>query len=182
MPARSSRSIASSARTTWPRSPRWRRARRGCPGSAAWWRWAASAGPGFGCENARLAVMTHGGAVVLQEQFEAGEALALIERERCSVYYGAPNIALALWEHPDRAHSDLRSLRTGAAIGSPQAMRMVMEVGAREICNVYGLTECYGNCAVTDAHDTVAVRLHTVGRPLPGMDARGGDPETRREL
>ena len=137
---------------------------------------------GFGCENALLAVMTHGGAVVLQEQFEAGEALALIERERCSVYYGTPNIALALWEHPDRAHSDLRSLRTGAAIGSPQAMRMVMEVGAREICNVYGLTECYGNCAVTDAHDTVDVRLHTVGRPLPGMDVRVVDPETRREL
>ena len=137
---------------------------------------------GFGCENALLAVMTHGGAVVLQEQFEAGEALALIERERCSVYYGTPNIALALWEHPDRAHRDLRSLRTGAAIGSPQAMRMVMEVGAREICNVYGLTECYGNCAVTDAHDTVDVRLHTVGRPLPGMDVRVVDPETRREL
>src|SRR5262245_25802813 len=136
----------------------------------------------FGCENALLAVMTHGGAVVLQEQFEAGEALALIERERCSVYYGTPNIALALWEHPDRAHRDLRSLRTGAAIGSPQAMRMVMEVGAREICNVYGLTECYGNCAVTDAHDTVDVRLHTVGRPLPGMDVRVVDPETRREL
>src|SRR5439155_1351427 len=73
---------------------------------------------GFGCENALLAVMTHGGAVVLQEQFEAGEALALIERERCSVYYGTPNIALALWEHPDRAHRDLRSLRTGAAIGA----------------------------------------------------------------
>src|SRR5881296_1009301 len=137
---------------------------------------------GFGCENALLAVMTHGGCVVLQEQFEAGEALALIERERCSVYYGTPNIALALWEHPDRAHRDLRSLRTGAAIGSPQAMRTVMEVGAREICNVYGLTECYGNCAVTDAHDTVDVRLHTVGRPLPGMDVRVVDPETRREL
>src|SRR5207245_1801392 len=55
---------------------------------------------GFGCENALLAVMTHGGSVVLQEQFEAGEALALIERERCTVYYGTPNIALALWQHP----------------------------------------------------------------------------------
>src|SRR5262249_6464968 len=66
---------------------------------------------GFGCENALLAVLTHGGAIVLQEQFEAGEALALIERERCSVYYGTPNIALALWEHPDRSHRDLRSLR-----------------------------------------------------------------------
>ncbi|HEX9420539.1 MAG TPA: AMP-binding protein, partial [Methylomirabilota bacterium] len=137
---------------------------------------------GFGCENALLAVMTHGGSIVLQERFDAGDALRLIERERCTVYYGTPNIALALTEHPDRRHCDLRSLRTGAAIGSAQAMQMVMELGAAEICNVYGLTECYGNCTVTDAHDPVDVRLHTVGRPLPGMDVRVVDPVTRREL
>jgi fatty-acyl-CoA synthase len=136
----------------------------------------------FGCENALLAVMTHGGCVVLQDHFEPAAALALIERERCSVYYGTPNIALALWEHPDRRRRDLRSLRTGAAIGSPAAMRMVMEVGAAEICNVYGLTECYGNCTVTDAHDPVEVRLHTVGRPLPGMELAIVDRDTRRPL
>jgi fatty-acyl-CoA synthase len=137
---------------------------------------------GFGCENALLAVMTHGGCIVLQAEFDAGEALALIERERCTVYYGTPNIALALWEHPDRERRDLSSLRTGAAIGSPHAMQMVMDLGAREICNVYGLTECYGNCTVTDAHDPVEVRLHTVGRPLPGMEIRIVHPETRRPL
>jgi fatty-acyl-CoA synthase len=137
---------------------------------------------GFGCENALLAMMTHGGCIVLQEQFEAGEALALIERERCSVYYGTPNIALALWEYPERARRDLGSLRTGAAIGAPQAVQMVVELGAHEICNVYGLTECYGNCTVTDAHDPLDVRLTTVGRPLPGMEVRVVHPETRREL
>jgi len=137
---------------------------------------------GFGCENALLAVMTHGGCVVLQERFDAGDALRLIERERCTVYYGTPNIALALTEHPDRRHCDLRSLRTGAAIGSAQAMRMVMDLGAAEICNVYGLTECYGNCTVTDAHDPVDVRLHTVGRPLPGMEIKIADPQTHRPL
>ena len=46
------------------------------------------------------AIMTHGGCVVLQESFEAGEALALIERERCSVYYGMSNMAWALLELP----------------------------------------------------------------------------------
>ena len=115
--------------------------------------------------NALVAVMSHGGTLVLQEQLDAGEALALIERERCTVYYGTPNIALALTEHPDRARRDLSSLRTGAAIGPPAAMQMVMDLGAREICNVYGLTECYGNCSVTDAHDAPEVRLTTVGYP-----------------
>ncbi|HSE06747.1 MAG TPA: fatty acid--CoA ligase family protein, partial [Methylomirabilota bacterium] len=137
---------------------------------------------GFGCENALLAVMTHGGRIVLQDAFDAGRALELIERERCTVYYGTPNIALALTEHPDRPRRDLSSLRTGAAIGPPAAMQMVMDLGAREICNVYGLTECYGNCTVTDAHDPAEVRRTTVGYPLPGMELRVVDRETRRPL
>jgi fatty-acyl-CoA synthase len=136
----------------------------------------------FGCANALVAVMSHGGTLVLQEQLDAGEALALIERERCTVYYGTPNIALALTEHPDRPRRDLSSLRTGAAIGPPAAMQMVMDLGAREICNVYGLTECYGNCTVTDAHDPAEVRRTTVGYPLPGMELRVVDRESRRPL
>jgi len=137
---------------------------------------------GFGCENALFAVLTHGGTVVLQEHFDAGEALRLIERERCTVYYGTPNVALALWEHPDRTRVDLRSLRTGAAIGPPHAIQMVMDLGAHEICNVYGLTECYGNCTVTEACDPVEARLHTVGHPLPGMEIKIADPQTHRPL
>ena len=131
--------------------------------------------------NALVAVMSHGGTLVLQEQLDAGEALALIERERCTVYYGTPNIALALTEHPDRARRDLSSLRTGAAIGPPAAMQMVMDLGAREICNVYGLTEWYGNCAVTDAHDPAEVRLTTWASRFPAWrsassTARAGAP------
>src|SRR5215468_2554862 len=136
----------------------------------------------FGCANALLAVITHGGSIVLQEHMEPAAALALIERERCTVYYGTPNIAQALLEHPDRPRRDLSSLRTGAAIGAPAAMQMVMDLGATEICNVYGLTECYGNCSVTDAHDSAEVRRTTVGFPLPGMEIRVVARETRRPL
>jgi fatty-acyl-CoA synthase len=57
-----------------------------------------------------------------------------------------------------------------------------MDLGAREICNVYGLTECYGNCTVTDAHDPPEVRRATVGLPLPGMEVRVVDRESRRAL
>src|SRR2546429_6194296 len=59
---------------------------------------------------------------------------------------------------------------------------MVMDLGVREICNVYGLTETYGNCNVTDAHDPEDIRTTTVGRPLPGMEIRIVDRETRRPL
>ena len=137
----------------------------------------------FGSANALPAILTHGGCAVLQQSFEPGEALELLERERCSVYYGMANMARAMLEHPDRSRRRLDSMRTGLTIGLAEDIEMTMEaVGARELCNVYGSTETYGNCAVTDAHDPLAWRLHTQGLPLPGMDIRVADPETRRPL
>src|SRR5262244_2779701 len=137
---------------------------------------------GLGCENALFNLLTHGGCVVLQERFDAGEALALIERERCTMFYGTPNMAQALHEHPDRTRRDLSSLRGGATIGTPEQIMRVVELGARDICNIYGLTETYGNCNVTDAAEPLAKRLTTVGRPLAGVDQRIVDPETERVL
>jgi len=137
----------------------------------------------FGSANALPALMTHGGALVLQESFEAGEALALLEQQRCTVYYGMANMARAMLEHPDRPRRDLTSMRTGLTIGLPEDVRMTMDaLGAPELCNVYGSTETYGNCAVTDAADALALRLETQGLPLPAMDIRVLDPDTGRVL
>jgi fatty-acyl-CoA synthase len=134
----------------------------------------------FGSANALPAILTHGGCIVLQESFEAGEALELLDRERCSVYYGMAHMARAMLEHPDRRRRRLASMRTGLTIGLPDDVEMTMDaVSARELCNVYGSTETYGNCAVTDSHDPLALRLHTQGLPLPGMQIRAVDPETR---
>jgi fatty-acyl-CoA synthase len=137
----------------------------------------------FGSANALPAIMTHGGCVVLQESFEPGEALDLLDRERCSVYYGMPNMARAILEHPDRPRRGLAAMRTGLTIGLPEDIQMTMEaVGAGELCNVYGSTETYGNCAVTDSRDPLPLRLHTQGLPLPGMAIRVVHPETRQPL
>ena len=137
----------------------------------------------FGSANALPATFTHGGALVLQERFEPGEALALLDEERCSVYYGMANMARAILEHPDRSRRALHAMRTGLTIGLPEDIAMTMEaVNAPELCNVYGATETYGNCAVTDAHDPRDRRLATQGLPLPGMEIRVVDPGTGHPL
>ena len=137
----------------------------------------------FGAANALPAIVTHGGALVLQESFEPGEALALLDGERCSVYYGMANMARALLEHPDRPRRALASMRTGLTIGLPEDLTMTMEaVNARQLCNVYGATETYGNCAVTDAEDPLELRSTTQGLALPGMHIRAVDPATDRPL
>ncbi len=137
----------------------------------------------FGSANALPAIMTHGGCIVLQESFEPGEAIALIERERCSVYYGMANMARALLEHPDHPGRRLGAMRTGLTIGAPEDIAMTIEaLGAKQLCNVYGSTETYGNCAVTDASDPLPQRLGGQGLPLPGMTIRAVDPATRHPL
>ena len=137
---------------------------------------------GLGCENALFNVLTHGGGMVLQEHFEPAEALRLISSERCTLFYGTPNMAQALFDHPDRRNFDLTCLRSGGTIGSPEQIMRVVDLGARDICNIYGLTETYGNCCVTDAAEPLEIRCNTVGRPLPGVDVRIVDSNSGKLL
>jgi fatty-acyl-CoA synthase len=137
---------------------------------------------GFGCSNALPAVLSHGGCLVLQESFDAGEALALIEQERCTVVYGTPNMFQAMHEHPDRARRDLSSLRTGATLGTPEQLRRVVALGATRFCNVYGMTEIYGNSHATSADDPLELRLTCSGKPLPGVSHRIVDVQTGQDL
>jgi fatty-acyl-CoA synthase len=136
---------------------------------------------GLGCENALFAALTHGACVVLQHAFDAGEALALFEQERCTVYYGTQNMNVAIHGHADRSIRDLSSLRTGATMG-PKALQLAADFGVRKICHIYGLTEVYGNCCFTDADDPADVRFRTSGRPLPGHEVVIADPVTHRPL
>lgn len=134
---------------------------------------------GLGCENALFNALTHAACTVLQEHFDAGEALRILEEERCTIFYGTPNIAQAIDEHPDRPNRDLSRLRSGGSTGSPEQFQRIIDLGAHEICHIYGLTETYGNCSVSDGRlDPPEKRFLSVGRPLPGVDLRIVDPET----
>lgn len=133
----------------------------------------------FGSANALLAALTHGVAMIVQEKFDAATAVDLIAAERCSVYYGMGHMTAAILDETRSRGVTLDSLRTGLTIGPEQTIRMTAEL-VPEICNVYGLTETYGNCAVTDCGDPLEVRATTQGLPLPGMALRIVDPRTRR--
>ena len=87
----------------------------------------------------------------------------------------------ALAEHPERGSRDLSSLRTGATLGSPEQLRRAASL-APGICNVYGLTEIYGNCHATSCDDPIELRLRSSGRPVDGVSQRIVDPDTGRLL
>lgn len=134
----------------------------------------------YGCANALMVVLSHGCTLLLQDYFEPTATLDLLERERATVYYATTNMTYALRDELARAPRRLY-LRTGTAIGTPSQMRAAAEL-VPGICNIYGMTETYGNCAVTDADDPLEVRLTTQGRPLPDHQIAIVDPETEQEV
>jgi fatty-acyl-CoA synthase len=137
----------------------------------------------YGSANAMSATLTHGAALVLQNRFEPGEAIELIERHRCTALYTLPAITSAIVSHPSFRRERVASLRTGLTIGAPQDVTTAATVlGAREICNVYGQTESYGNCCVTPHDWPLERRAACQGPPLPGVQVRIVNGETGAEL
>lgn len=137
----------------------------------------------YGSANATMAALTHGATIVLQDAFEAGTALDLIESFRCTVIYTLPNINRALIEHPAFNRTRTASLRTGLTLGTPDDLRIAAyELAVPQICNIYGMTEGYGNCCVTPHTDPESIRFTTQGPPLPGMEVRILDTGTGEYL
>jgi len=137
----------------------------------------------YGSANAMSAALTHGAALVLQNRFEPGEAIDLIERHRCTALYTLPAITSAIVSHSSFRPDRVASLRTGLTIGAPQdVMTAATVLGAAGICNVYGQTESYGNCCVTPHDWPLERRAACQGPPLPGVEVRIVERETGAEL
>lgn len=137
----------------------------------------------YGSANAMMATLTHGATLVIQEQFDVRVAMQRISEHRCTAAYLLPTLTRAIVTDPafDTAHT--ASLRTGLTIGSPDDVRLAAEaIGIPEICNVYGSTEVYGNCAVTPHDLPLADRMACQGPPLPGVEIRIVQPESGETL
>lgn len=131
----------------------------------------------FSCVNCLFATLTHGASLVLQFRFDAGEALGLIESERCTAVYTQPNMVIALCEHPDARTADLSSWRTGMA--RTGVLHLLADLGVSNLITGYGLTECYGNSVNSDAGDTLAARMRNAGRPLPNVELEIVSPTSK---
>jgi fatty-acyl-CoA synthase len=93
---------------------------------------------------------------------------------------------IAQLEHEDYPKRDVSSLRTGIMAGSPcpiELMKKVtQEMGASEITIGYGQTEASPLITQTRTDDPLELRVGTVGRTIPGFEAKIVDPETGEDL
>ncbi len=134
----------------------------------------------FGCCNALVASWIHDACLVVLPTFEAGEALATIQRERCNVIYGVPTMYLMLLNHPEFTPSRTASLRSGIVGGAPcppqLADAIIGQLGVRDLVSGYGMSETCAVITMTRIGDPVDIVTGSVGRPLPGVEVRICDP------
>ncbi|WP_166660161.1 class I adenylate-forming enzyme family protein [Actinomycetospora succinea] len=133
---------------------------------------------GYGCSNALPMALGAGAALCLESRIDGDRSLAVIARERCTVYYGFGATTRLLLAAPTFADHDISSLRTGTTGFSAEEKRLAIEeLGVDGVCSVYGLSEAYGHSAMSDADDDREVRLHTSGTVLPTQELRICDPD-----
>jgi fatty-acyl-CoA synthase len=119
-----------------------------------------------------LMALVSGACLVTLPTFEAGAALELMERERCTLLSGNDTIMQMLMGHADFPRRKL-CLRGGWAAAGPQTMRAIIEVlGARHICAAYGLSEASPNVVMSDWRDPEELRVNGLAVPLPGVELR----------
>ncbi len=119
-----------------------------------------------------LACIQHAATLVTMERFEPGQALALLESERCTHVSGNDTMALMLLNHPDRARRRLH-LRGAWAAASPAIIRRIVdELGARECVVGYGLSEASPNVAQSCWWEPEHIRVAALMTPQPGVEIR----------
>ena len=119
-----------------------------------------------------LMALVHGCTLVTLPTFEAGAALELMERERCTLISGNDTLFQMLMGHADFPKRKL-SLRGGWAAAGPQTMRQIIDVlGAKAICAAYGLSEASPNVVMSDWRDPEALRVAGLSLPLPDVNLR----------
>jgi fatty-acyl-CoA synthase len=119
--------------------------------------------------------MLAGASLVLQEQFEPGTALDLIEKHGVTVHYGVPTVYITEMREAEGGARNLTSLRTGIVAGAPigdDLVRRIQKELVPDLCVAYSLTETSSTVAMTRPDDPAEKQVFTVGRPLPGTEVR----------
>jgi acyl-CoA synthetase (AMP-forming)/AMP-acid ligase II len=136
------------------------------------------------CSASLMGALASGTTLVLMRKWDAGEALALIERERVQITGGVPTIAWQLLEHPDRANHDLSSLEVvqyGGAPSAPDLVKRIFEVFGALPGNGWGMTETMATVTQHVGEDYLA-RPTSCGAPVPVADLKIMNADGSAEL
>lgn len=142
---------------------------------------------GFGLCMGVHAMLVYGGVDTLMPKFNAKETINLIKKNQINYLIGVPTLFEALLNTNDFAGPHLKNLKqafVGGDYVSPTLKERFNKVMAdnnshAQLLEGYGLTEVVTVCAVNTIFEQ---KLGTVGKPLPGINIKIVDLETKETL
>ncbi len=139
----------------------------------------------FGLYQGPLVSLVTGARQVLMAQFDAGEALRLIEREQATRIYGFDTHFQDLIQHPTCQQTDRSSLRLGLLAAGLSSTEPIARQAQQTLCPTvsgWGMTESGACPSLSSPFDSEDDRCAASGRPLPGYEFKIIDPDTGSTL
>jgi fatty-acyl-CoA synthase len=141
----------------------------------------------YGCVIGTMSALNSGAALILPNwTFEARSTLKAVHEERGTSVYGVPTMYVLEMALPEFSNYDLTSLRTGMMSGAPcpvELMKRVLnDMHCGELVIAYGQTETSPVVTMSDAADSIEVRVNTVGRAMPQTEIQIVSAETGETL
>ena len=132
-----------------------------------------------GLVGVTLASLSRGASVILQEVFDAGDTLQLLEQHGCTTFFAWPHQAEALIRHP---RFDRRRLRIRKGPGANTKWAAALLPADHQTVGTWGMTETGPMAACSRFDDPLADRAGAHGRPMPGIEMRIVDAENGTPL
>jgi long-chain acyl-CoA synthetase len=134
----------------------------------------------FGQTVAMNASLSVGACLTLVPKFDPGEALATIERDRVTHFYGVPTMFGALLHHPERERFDASTLRTcitGGASMPVEVLRGFEDAFGAVVLEGYGLSET--SPVACSNHPDRERKAGSIGTPIEGVEMQVVDEDDK---
>lgn len=131
-----------------------------------------------------LCCIDAGAAMSSMTHVEAGLAIDMLERDKVAVAFPSfPTVTNEIITHEKFAKADLSNLRRVNNVAPIEVLRRFQDAFPQAVqTGAYGLTEAGGVIAYNHPDEDLETRLHTCGKPFPGVDVRITDPDTLSEV
>ncbi|HET6571391.1 MAG TPA: long-chain fatty acid--CoA ligase [Solirubrobacterales bacterium] len=127
----------------------------------------------FGQTVAMNASIAAGACLTLVPKFEPGEALATMQRDRVTHFYGVPTMFGALLHEPERERFDTAALRTcitGGASMPVEVLRGFEDAFGAKVMEGYGLSET--SPVASSNHPDRERKPGSIGTPIEGVEMK----------
>jgi len=132
----------------------------------------------FGQTVAMNASVAAGACLTLVPKFDPGEALATMQRDGVTHFYGVPTMFGALLHHPERESFDTSSLRTcitGGASMPVEVLRGFEDAFGAKVMEGYGLSET--SPVASSNHPDRERKPGSIGTPIEGVEMKVVDED-----